>query len=63
MLATVSNSTLDSFGLLKKIETSVQVCQHGRARGRISALAGPARAGFGPGLFIIFLFLASFGNL
>jgi hypothetical protein len=39
--------------------------RRGRARGRVSALAGPARAGFGPRLFInfLFLFLASFGNL
>jgi hypothetical protein len=37
----------------------------GRARGRASALAGPARAGFGPGMFIIFLFLfqLNFENL
>jgi hypothetical protein len=35
------------------------------ARWRVSALIGPARAAFGPRLFInfLFLFLAGFGNL
>jgi hypothetical protein len=54
MSVTVLNSALDSFRLFKKTGASVQSLQ---GRGRASAHCWLVWAGFGPGLFILFLFL------
>jgi hypothetical protein len=57
--ATASNSVLGSFVLYKKTGSSVQICQHGRARAGafpFPVQVGLTWAGFGPILFMSFLF-------
>jgi hypothetical protein len=56
---TVFNSERARSQLVKTPRASVQVCQRGRARGRLSALAGPPGLDSAQCYSIVFLFLLS----
>jgi hypothetical protein len=53
----IGNSEWTHFQLVKNLRPFLQSRHRARGRGRASAVTGPARAGFGPRLFIYFLFL------
>jgi hypothetical protein len=56
---TVLNSKKARSQLVKTPRASVQVCQRGRARERLSALAGPPGLDSAQCYLIVFLFLLS----
>jgi hypothetical protein len=56
---TVYNSDWARSELVKTPRASAQVCQRGRARGRLSALAGPPGLDSAQCCSIVFLFLLS----